>query len=177
MRTRRRVTLMAMFLIGLALALAGSSAKAQDPGLGGILGGYGAMSGSSMGGGLSVVDPSAMGGNIVVPAAGGSASAMTTPSMRGGELSFRPRSAASSSSTRPSLRLDSMSGMTGKGAGMGRRRPFALEPGNLSGGMGLGGTRRMPASGMGVMPPSLGYPFRQPPGLLAPSASGAGMSM
>jgi hypothetical protein len=177
MGTRCRATLMAIFLIGLALALAGTSARAQDPGLGGILGGYGAISGSSMGGGYSVVDPSAMGGNIVVPAGGGSASAMTTPSMRGGEISFRPRSNTTMYSARPSLRLDSMSGMTGMSGGMGRRRPFALEPGNLSGGMGPGGTDRMPAAGMGVMPPSLGYPFRQPPSLLTPSASGSGMSM
>jgi hypothetical protein len=38
--------------------------------------------------------------------------------------------------------------------------------------------RRMSGSrGMGVMPPSFGYPFRQPPSLLSPSAAGAGMSM
>jgi hypothetical protein len=45
--------------------------------------------------------------------------------------------------------------------------------------MGLGGgMRRMPATtGMGVMPPSIGYPFRQPPSLLTPSATGTGMSM
>jgi hypothetical protein len=27
------------------------------------------------------------------------------------------------------------------------------------------------------MPPNFGYPFRQPPSLLSPSSSGAGMSM
>jgi hypothetical protein len=41
-----------------------------------------------------------------------------------------------------------------------------------------GGMRRMPgAGGMGVMPPSIGYPFRQPPSLVGPPAPGMGMSM
>jgi hypothetical protein len=30
---------------------------------------------------------------------------------------------------------------------------------------------------MGVMPPNLGSPFRQPPSLIGPANSGAGMSM
>jgi hypothetical protein len=32
-------------------------------------------------------------------------------------------------------------------------------------------------AGPGVTPPSIGYPFRQPPSLLSPAAGGAGMSM
>ncbi|MFI5460902.1 MAG: hypothetical protein ACHRXM_36290 [Isosphaerales bacterium] len=62
---------------------------------------------------------------------------------------------------------------------MGARRPFTLPAGSLSGGMGLGGgLRRVPAAtGMGVMPPSIGYPFRQPPSPVSPSTFGAGMSM
>jgi hypothetical protein len=48
----------------------------------------------------------------------------------------------------------------------------------LRGGTGLGGMRRMPSTGgSSVMPPSIGYPFRQPPSLVAPSTSGNGMSM
>jgi hypothetical protein len=45
--------------------------------------------------------------------------------------------------------------------------------------MGLGtGTQRMSGpGGMNVMPPSIGYPFRQPPSLVAPSTPGMGMSM
>ncbi len=182
MRASSRAVLAIALALGGGVALGGTSASAQEPGLGGILGGYGAMagaSGSSMGGGFNVVDPSGMGGNVVVPAAGGSVPAMTTPSMRGGGLAFRPRSATAMYPARPSFTLDAMGRMPRMGGGMGGRRPFTLEPGTLSGGMGLGGgMRRMPAaSGMGVMPPSLGYPFRQPPSLLTPSATGAGMSM
>jgi hypothetical protein len=102
--------------------------------------------------------------------------AMTTPSMRGGGLFFRLRPTPSMYATRPSFSLESMGRM---GGDLGPRRPFALPGGTLSEGMGLGrGLRRMPvAGGMRVMPPSLSYPFRQPPSLLTPSPSGAGMSM
>jgi hypothetical protein len=45
-------------------------------------------------------------------------------------------------------------------------------------GAGRGGMQRVPgAGGMGVMPPSIGYPFRQPPSLVGPPALGTGMSM
>jgi hypothetical protein len=48
----------------------------------------------------------------------------------------------------------------------------------LGGGMGLGSMPRpLAPTRMSVMPPSFGYPFRQPPSLLGPSAAGAGMSM
>jgi hypothetical protein len=49
----------------------------------------------------------------------------------------------------------------------------------LGGGMGSGvGMRPSAPGGMGVMPPRIAYPFRQPPGLLGPaSGSGSGMSM
>jgi hypothetical protein len=48
----------------------------------------------------------------------------------------------------------------------------------LGAGTGLGGMRRMPSSrGASVMPPSIGYPFRQPPSLVSPSTTGTGMSM
>ena len=182
MQTVSRALLASTIMIGGVMAVSSAPARAQDPGLGGILGGYGAMtgaSGASMGGGFNIVDPSGMGGNVIVPAAGGGGAAMS-PSMRGGGLSFQPRSATTMYSARPSFVLDSMGGgMTRMGGGMGGRRPFALQPSSLTGGMGLGGgMRRMPAAGgMGVMPPSIGYPFRQPPSLLIPSAAGAGMSM
>jgi hypothetical protein len=42
----------------------------------------------------------------------------------------------------------------------------------------LGEIRRMPRGDeIGVMPPRIGYPFRQPPSLVAPSSPGIGMSM
>jgi hypothetical protein len=94
-------------LTGCVLAFGGTCARAQDLGLGGVLGGYGAMagaSGSSTGGGFNIVDPSGMGRNVIVPAAGGLGVSMS-PGMRGGGLSFRPRSAATMYSARPSLSL------------------------------------------------------------------------
>jgi hypothetical protein len=170
-------------LTGCILAFGITRAQAQDPGLGGILGGYGAMagaSGSSMGGGFNIVDPSGMGGNAIVPAAGGLGVSMS-PGMRGGGgLFFRSRPSTAFYSARPFFSLDSMGGgMTRMAGAMGMRRPFTLQPSTLTGGTGLGGIiRRMPAAGgMGVMPPSIGYPFRQPPSLVSPSTSGAGMSM
>jgi hypothetical protein len=43
---------------------------------------------------------------------------------------------------------------------------------------GLGGMRRMPGGARSsVMPPSIGYPFRQPPSPVSPSSFGMGMSM
>ena len=181
MRASYRAALAGAVLIGVGLASGATMAVAQEPGLGGILGGYGAMagaSGSPMGGGFNIVDPG-MGGNLIVPAAGGLTSPMAMPSMSGGGLSFRSRSSVAMYSARQSFTLDSMGGMPRMAGGMGGRRPFTLSTGTLSGGMGLGGgMRRMPAAGgMGVMPPSIGYPFRQPPSLLAPSSTGAGMSM
>ena len=171
-----------VIMIGGSLASGSTSARAQELGLGGILGGYGAMagaSGSSMGGGFNIVEASGMGGNVIVPAAGGLGASMS-PGMRGGGLFFRSRSSTAIDSARLSFSLDSMGGgMTRMAGGMGGRRPFTLQARSLSGGMGLGGgMRRMPAAtGMGVMPPSIGYPFRQPPSLVSPSSSGAGMSM
>ena len=182
MRASLRIFLAGVIMIGGSLTLWSSSARAQEPGLGGILGGYGAMtgaSGASMGGGFNIVEASGMGGNVIVPAAGGLGASMS-PAMRGGGLFFRSRPSTAFYSARLSFGLDSMSGgMTRMVGGMGGRRPFTLQPSTLSGGMGLGsGMRRMPAAGgMGVMPPSIGYPFRQPPSLVSPSSAGAGMSM
>jgi hypothetical protein len=39
------------------------------------------------------------------------------------------------------------------------------------------GRRPAGLGGMGVMPPSFGYPFRQPPSLVPAATPGAGMSM
>jgi hypothetical protein len=182
MRGALRRFLVAVIVVGASAAASGGVARAQDPGLGGVLGGYGAMTGTSaasMGGGTSIVDPSGMGGNVVVPVARGSVPAMS-PSMRGAGLSFRSRSSAALYSARPSFTLDSMRrGMPGMAGGMSTRRPFELQSGTFTGGMGLGGgMRRGPASkGMGVMPPRIGSPFRQPPSLVTPAGPGAGMSM
>jgi hypothetical protein len=168
--------------IGWILAVGGGRATAQEPGLGGILGGYGAMggaSGSYMGGGFNILDPSGMGGSVIVPAAGGMRVSMS-PGMRGSGLFFRSRPSSEIYSGRLYFGLDSMGGsITRMGERMGGRRPFTLQPSTLTGGMGLGGgIRRMPAAGaMEVMPPSIGYPFRQPPSLVSPSTAASGMSM
>ncbi|MFI5458328.1 MAG: hypothetical protein ACHRXM_23100, partial [Isosphaerales bacterium] len=56
-----RAFLAGVITIGASLAMGSTSATAQEPGLGGILGGYGAMagaSGSSMGGGFNIVEAS-----------------------------------------------------------------------------------------------------------------------
>jgi hypothetical protein len=181
MRVDARVLQVITFLAGYALALDGTRARAQDPGLGAMLGGYGAMAGaagSSMGGGYLVVAPAGSGGNVIVPYAGKLGASLAAGTGGGTGISFTSRSSSPMSSARPSFVLDSMSGMSPTAGGMGGRRPFALRPSALTGGMGPGGEmRRMPATGgMGVMPPRIGSPFRQPPSLLTSPAVG-GMSM
>ena len=91
----------------------------------------------------------------------------------GGGLSFRPRPSATMSSNRTAFTIGPMGGGMAGGIGLGSgRRPFILQdlgPSGLRGGM----RRPLPATGrMGVMPPSFGYPFRQPPSLLAPRIVG-----
>jgi hypothetical protein len=100
----------------------------------------------------------------------------------GGPIFFSERPSAMMMSRRPSFTIGPMGGMAAPSGGMGRdfgRRPFVLQPLGPSGGMGLSsGMQPMTGSrGMGVMPPSFGYPFRQPPSLVSPSSAGAGMSM
>src|SRR4051794_15347597 len=105
MRVVSRGVLASTILTGSVLAFGGTRARAQDLGLGGVLGGYGAMaggSGSSMGGGFNIVDSSGKGGSIMVPAAGGLGAAMS-PGMRGGGLVFQSRPSAAISSARPSF--------------------------------------------------------------------------
>jgi hypothetical protein len=164
-------------LTSYALALGGTRAMAQDPGLGGMLGGYGAMagdSGSPGGGGDLLGGPSGMGANVIVPFAGMSGTLQSSGPGGGAGMTFASRSSSPMYARRPSFALDSMGGMNRTDG----RRPFALQPSTLTGGMGLGsGMRRMPAAGgMGVMPPRISYPFRQPPGRLTTSAAD-GMSM
>src|SRR5262249_6584712 len=144
MRVAGRGVLACAVLWGCVLTFGSTRAVGQDLGFGEVLGGFGAMargSGSSLGGGLNIVDPSGMGGNVIVPAAGGLGASMS-PNTRGGGLSFRSRPSAAVESARPSFSLDSMGGGMTRMGGMGRgsgRRPFTLPVANLSGGMGLGG--------------------------------------
>lgn len=135
-----------------------SAARAQGPGAGGSLGGYG--------GSISSFDSGMGMGGPVIPYAGSFAGFM--PYRMGGSssLSLPRRGAPVIGAPRTSFSLAPMSrGMSPMGSSLGTT------------GLG-GGMRSMPsAGGMGVMPPSFSYPFRQPPSLFTPTSAGAGMSM
>lgn len=152
----------AALAFAMAVAIGVPSARAQGPR--GSLGGYGQ--------GMGVSGPG-MGGGPVVPYAGRFGGFM--PSRMGGgagDLSFQSRASSSMTAVRPSFRLPSMStGMASSPLGMGR----SASPSSLLGGSGMGPS--MPGGvGASVMPPRIGYPFRQPPSLLSTS-SGMGSSM
>ena len=183
MRTIKRTMLAGLLAVGGSLAVGTPPAMAQGPI--GSLGGYGAMAGtpgSAMGGPL-VVDPTGMGSGVLAPFSGRFGASMPSRMGGGGSLSFSQRPSAMISSNRPSVTIgpmgggmSTMSGVMGQGFG---RRPFRLPSLRVTDGMGLSGGMQ-PISGtrgMGVMPPSFGYPFRQPPSLLAPSSGETGMSM
>lgn len=171
MRGPSRPTLAGILTLGVALAFCTSSASAQGVGGSATLGGYGASMRFGVG---------SMGGPIV-PYAGKFGGFM--PSRMGGgggDLSFQRRPPSTMSPIRPSFSLSTMSeGMTATSGGMGRgpgSSGMSATPG-LGGGMRLGGgTSPAMPGGMGVMPPRIGYPFRQPPSLVGP-ASGSGMPM
>ena len=133
---------------------------------------------SPVGGGDLLGGPPGMGANVIVPFAGMSGTLLSSGPGGGAGMTFASRSISPMYAKRPSFVLDLMGGMNRTAGGMAVRRPFALQPGTFTGGMAPeSGMRRMPAAGgMGVMPPRIGYPFRQPPRRLAPSAAG-GMSM
>lgn len=177
MQTEVRALLVGAVTITIVQAFLTSPAAAQGIGPGGSLGGYGGSISSS---------PADMGmSGPIIPYAGKFGGFMPSR-MGGGSLSFQARGTSAMGSGRTSFSLSpmsggmpSMSGGTGGGARtfstFGRQGVMGTDGGTgLGGGMGRG----MPgASRMGVMPPSFGYPFYQPPSLLAPSSSGSGMSM
>lgn len=171
-------------MVSTILVLPPAPSKAQAPGIGGSLGGYGAMAGGSGSAMIAGSAPgSGMGSGSVAPFGGRFGAAAPSSMGGGGAVSYRPRPSSAMSGSRPALTLGPMGGgmSGGMGTGMGsRRRPFNLQDLGSSGGLGLGGVMRRPmpaATGVGVMPPNFGSPFRQPPSLLTPTAPGAGMSM
>jgi hypothetical protein len=176
MRLARRAFLASVVVIGGQLAIGTSSTSAQSLGSRTSLGGYGATSGNSM---------ASMGvGSPIIPYAGNFGGFMPYRMGGGSSLSFQSRGASAIGSTRAPFSLSPMSGgMTWKSVGMGQgvgARTSAFSSFGSQGGMGLGGgTRHVTpgSSGTGVMPPNFGYPFYQPPSLVAPSASSGGMSM
>lgn len=165
-----RRSLRPFFVLGAWLAIAPAVGRAQEAGLGVRLGGYGAMWSPyepSMGGNYNIIGSFGM-GNVIVPASG-SPGAAASLGMSGDRLAFRGMSAAAMYASTPSFSSSSLSR---------RKLSFALEGSSLSAGMGSSaGGKRMPVrSSMGVMPRSIGYPFRRPPSLISTPA-GAGMSM
>ncbi|WP_165244524.1 hypothetical protein [Paludisphaera soli] len=161
-RTRRALALFA------AAALSSTAAEAQGLGSTGSLGGYGAApvySNPGMGGG----------GSMIIPYGGMFEGFMPSREGGGNSLAFRSRPSAAMGSARTSFSLSPLSG--GMGRDLGARASSSLgSPGGMRVGSGMG---RRPAGlgGMGVMPPSFGYPFRQPPSPVPAATPGAGMSM
>ncbi len=131
------------------------------------LGGYGATSTSPM---------AAMGSaSSMIPYAGGFGGFMPyrMASGSGSGLSFSPRASSMPESSRTSFRLSPMPGAMRIGSSD-RFRPrgeMGVDRGPLMS-QPMGGNDRT-----SVMPPSFGYPFYQPPSLLAPGGSVVGMSM
>jgi hypothetical protein len=177
MRSPARAFLTGLFVIAGGLGAGASAADAQGIGSRGSLGGYGA--------GTSYSDPG-MGtgaGGYIISYAGKFGGFMPYRMGGGGDLSFRSRPTAAMGSARTSFSLAPMpGGMSSMSGGMGRgfgSRTRTSSSFGSRGGMGLGGGMRKQATDagrMGVMPPSFGYPFRQPPSPVAPSA-GPAMSM
>ncbi len=150
----------------LSLFDGGHSAQAQGLVPGGSLRGYGAASSSAMGDG----------GPVIIPYGGRTEGFMPGRMGGGSPLSFRPRPTAAMSPARASFGLSTMSG--GMGRGLGARPSMFGSTG--SGGLGPGGGSLRLGSGgggLGVMPPRIGYPFRQPPSLLPTTPAGSGTSM
>ncbi len=177
MRSIRRAARAALIiLVGVATSIVASTAQAQTALTEGrSLGGYGG----------SMTDTGSGMGGPVIPYAGKFGGFMPYRMSGSGSLSYQSRGTSPMGSGRTSFSLSPMSGgmssmPSGFGAGSRTLSPFGAQ-----GAMGLGGGSRMGGGmnqtsgtrGMGVMPPSFGYPFRQPPSLLSPSSSGTGMSM
>jgi hypothetical protein len=153
--------------LGVAPARAQSDFRSQS------LGGYGAASTRSM---------SEMGSSRSTISYAGSFGGFMPFRMtdRGaGAVSLSARGSSAMQSSRTSFSLAPMSGAMGSRV---MSRGVSFEPLRSQGLMGLDGGRPMSQTmGVGdrssVMPPNFGYPFYQPPSLLAPAGSAAGMSM
>jgi hypothetical protein len=137
------------------------------------LGGYGAASTSAM---------ASMGSSSpTIPYAGSFGGFMPYRMSSGGGsgLSRSPRGSSMMESSRTSFSLAPMS--TGMGTGFAPRTgppgPFRSQGLRGLGSGGLMSQPMGPAGNAGVMPPDFGYPFYQPPSLLSPASSAAGMSM
>jgi hypothetical protein len=159
-------------LLGIVLAATTTTASAQGLGSSAPLGGYGATSNDATGG-MTVTSP------MIIPYAGTFEGFMPGRMGGGSTLSLRSRPSTAEGAGRAPLRLAPRSvEMSAMSRGLRHPRAGARGPVGLGNGAGLGGMRRMPrAVGSGVVPPRIGYPFRQPPSPVAPSSQGIGMSM
>lgn len=153
------------------VGLKASPADAQFSAGSGSLGGYGSASGVA---GLGMG-----GGPMVIPYGGMTEGFMPGRMGGGSSLSYRPRPTSTMGSTRASSIFSSFpGGMSTMARGTGTRSSMSNSVSSPGVGLGGGIFRSRPGGGgMGVMPPSIGYPFRQPPSLLGSSSSAAGMSM
>ena len=113
-------------------------------------------------------------GPMIIPYGGMFEGFMPSRMGGGNSLAYRSRPDATMGAARTSFSLSPLSGAMGQ-RGPRMASPFAAPGGTrLGGGM---GQRPAGPGGMGVMPPSLGYPFRQPPSLVPAATPGSGMSM
>lgn len=172
MRARTRAVVFGAVAILVGQVSGTSATRAQSVGGRGSLGGYG--------GSMSNLDSGVGMGGANIPYAGRFGGFMPSR-MSGGSLSFQARGTSAMGSMRTSFSLSPLSGgmssMGGgsiRGLGTGGVSSFGTGSAMGSG----GGMRQMTgAGGSGVMPPSFGYPFRQPPSLFAAPSGGTGMSM
>jgi hypothetical protein len=172
---RRQISVFPLLVIAVA-ALWPSSSQSQFVGPDRSLGGYGATAGhsfSSMGGG----------GAMVIPYGGMTEGFMPTRMGGGASLSFKARPVEMMNPSRTSLSLTTLSGgisASSRGMERGGSSRFSMTSPLSSRGMRSGGSSFLPAAGpggMGVMPPNIGFPFRQPPSLMSPASGLPGISM
>ena len=176
MRMNRPATGILALVIGVGFCAGSPSARGQVTVGPGSLGGFGGSDRAMSG--LGVGSP------MIIPYGGTFEGFMPSRMGGGAALSFRSRPVAPMVGGRSPFTLTPMSGgMSGMAGGaVGKRAMAPLGSGGAMGSSGstglLGGARRMQdGGGRSVMPPSIGYPFRQPPSLVSPSSTGIGMSM
>jgi hypothetical protein len=163
-----------IFVMGLAWAMETPRVYGQTAGTSRSLGGYGA---ASAGATASMGSSSPM-----IPYAGSFGGFMPYRMSGGGDsgLSISTRGSSLMESPRSSFSLAPMSSGMGSGFGPRTRSPGTFSSQGLRGD-GARGLMSQPMGGgtgtRSVMPPNFGYPFYQPPSLLLPASSAAGMSM
>jgi hypothetical protein len=168
MRLPSHTSLSLALMVGAYLIAGAGPASAQDDLNGRSLGGYGAISVEAM---------PRTGDSPLIPYAGGFAGFMPYRMGGGGALAFETRRTSAMALVRSSFSLSSASGGMGSGSRLFLGSGPRIGRGSLTSGMQTSlamrqGTTR-PIS-MGVMPPRIGYPFRQPP---RPGAATSGMFM